>query len=73
MLARQAWAGPEACLVNLPAPRATHKRRRHWILQSLMQPPACCAENITLGNLSYFLAAPTLCYQPVYPRRWAAG
>lgn len=26
-------------------------------------------ENITLGNLAYFLAAPTLCYQPVYPRR----
>lgn len=26
-------------------------------------------ENIALGNLAYFLAAPTLCYQPVYPRR----
>ncbi len=30
-------------------------------------------ENISLGNLAYFLAAPTLCYQPVYPRRWGAG
>ncbi|KAI7841389.1 hypothetical protein COHA_005007 [Chlorella ohadii] len=35
-------------------------------------------ENISLGNLAYFLAAPTLCYQPVYPRskrfraRWMA-
>lgn len=27
-------------------------------------------ENISLGNLAYFLVAPTLCYQPVYPRRW---
>lgn len=28
-------------------------------------------ENVTVSNLAYFLAAPTLCYQPVYPRRWA--
>ena len=25
-------------------------------------------ENITLGNLAYFVVAPTLCYQPSYPR-----
>ena len=24
--------------------------------------------NLTLGNLAYFVAAPTLCYQPSYPR-----
>ena len=33
-----------------------------------------CPRNITLGNLSYFWWAPTLVYQPVYPRssriRW---
>ena len=29
-------------------------------------------ENITLANLAYFLAAPTLCYQPVYPRTCVA-
>ena len=40
-------------------------------------------ENITVKNLAYFLVAPTLCYQPAYPRntrfrvkwllRWAAA
>ncbi len=25
-------------------------------------------ENITLKNLAYFAVAPTLCYQPAYPR-----
>ena len=25
-------------------------------------------DNLTLGNLAYFIAAPTLCYQPSYPR-----
>lgn len=29
-------------------------------------------ENIALGNLAYFLAAPTLCYQITYPRRYAS-
>jgi hypothetical protein len=28
-------------------------------------------ENISLPNLAYFAVAPTLCYQPTYPRRWA--
>ena len=26
-------------------------------------------ENISLPNLAYFVAAPTLCYQSTYPRR----
>lgn len=31
--------------------------------------PACpYPANLTPGNFAYFLAAPTLCYQPVYPR-----
>ncbi|KAK9811327.1 hypothetical protein WJX72_001878 [[Myrmecia] bisecta] len=38
----------------------------------------CYPENITLGNLAYFAVAPTLVYQPAYPRssrirlRWIA-
>lgn len=30
--------------------------------------PVAYPENITPGNLGYFLAAPTLCYQVAYPR-----
>jgi diacylglycerol O-acyltransferase-1 len=42
--------------------------RRRW---ALLQYP----ENVALGNMLYYLAAPTLTYQVNFPRshRWAGG
>jgi diacylglycerol O-acyltransferase 1 len=43
-----------------------------------IQPTLMYPENITLANLNYFIAVPTLCYQMEYPRserirgRWLA-
>jgi hypothetical protein len=44
-----------------PHPRQESRQRR---LQSARRWPA----NVTLGNFMYFLAAPTLVYEPSYPR-----
>jgi len=55
---RQAWINPESLISPLPDLYSTCSYPR----------------NITLSNLSYFWWAPTLVYQPVYPRsstiRW---
>jgi hypothetical protein len=40
----------------------------HELSGPAMQPSLLYPENITLGNLSYFVAVPTLCYQMEYPR-----
>ena len=81
-------AGTGHCTKSLPAthpflPARSQARRRGEVRPGERggadPPPEGVAEllrypeNISLPNLAYFLAAPTLCYQPVYPRRWAQG
>ena len=44
------------------------ERGSHEIPEAIDAEPMQYPENITLGNLGYFIVAPTLCYQPVYPR-----
>jgi len=44
-----------------PAPGTQH----HGLLQQQL---SAYPGNLTLGNMCYFLCAPTLCYQTDYPR-----
>lgn len=46
---------------------SSSKKEDHETLKALY-PECVYPENLTLGNIFYFWCAPTLCYQPAYPR-----
>ncbi|KAL6767189.1 DGAT1 [Auxenochlorella protothecoides x Auxenochlorella symbiontica] len=60
------------CNWDLRCARRAHElrdgERGSGLLPAHGDPPLRYPENLTLGNLAYFLAVPTLCYQLTYPR-----